>query len=358
MVTNRRAELQLSGEKMQLSSFSRRASRHALLVSCALALAACGGGGDGGAGTDSNTGAPPAGSGRSGTMVYSSINKILSVNMATGATRTLSTLDYVLSYVGAGVGPDGDVALAYNSSSTGPTSEFTILKADGSTQTSPRLPYMIEGPPKFSPDGTQLAFTVSTRAASGSGRSYATQVVSTGGENLYYYDNYDRPNWTPDGRLVMISQDGKLDLYVTPVKDTDPLQRIPNSSNIGSFSIHPDGTKIAFARGAGNGAPRHIYVMNFDGTNTSQVTTSAASSEETRVVYSPNGKELLITSYGCIGVSDNGMGTGDLDRDLIHLISADSRMVDIRSLANSGASSRLLDENGSTRCTGVTPGWR
>jgi WD40-like Beta Propeller Repeat len=341
---------------MQFSNSSWRVTRCAVWFSTAMALASCGGGG--GTAGDSNPSAPPAGADRSGTMVYSSINKILSVNMATGATRVLSTLDYKLSYVGAGVAPNGEVALAYNSSNIGPNSEFTIVRPDGSTQTSPRLPYMIEGPPKFSPDGTQLAFTVSVRASSGSGRSYATQVVSKAGASLYYYDDHDRPNWTPDGRLVMISRDGKLDLYVTPVKSADPIQRIPNSSNIGSFSIHPDGSKIAFARGAGNGAPRHIYVMNFDGSNTSQVTTSSASSEETRAVYSPNGKELLITSYGCIGVSDSGMGTGDVDRDLIHVIAADSRMVDIRSLANSGASSRLLDENGSTRCTNVTPGWR
>jgi Tol biopolymer transport system component len=338
---------------MQLSFVAGRA-RCGALIALIVMLSSCGGGGGGDSSGGTNPSTPPAGTDRSGVMVYTSINKTNAVNMANGTTRLLFTPDLSRSYVGAGVGPNGEMAVAYNSSTTGPTSELTILKADGSTEISKRLNYTIQGQPKFSPDGSKLAFTAGVYT-SGKLR-YFTQVISRAGEELFYFNDLDRPGWTPDGRLIFISEDGKLDLYVTKADFLQQLTLIPNSSNIGSFSVHPDGTKIAFSRGVG-GAARHIYVMNFDGSNTTQITTSS-NSEETRVLYSPNGKELLVTSYGCIGVSDSGLSSGDVNRDLIHVIPADSRMLDIRGLANSGASSRLLDEAGATRCTDASPSWR
>lgn len=334
-------------------SFVLQATRRWVCIALALSAAACGGGG-GDAGDGSGPGTPPAGSERTGLLVYTSINKVLGVDMATGSTATLFTTDYDRSYVGTGVGPNGELAVAYNSSTTGPTSDLTILKPDGSTEISMDLSYTIEGQPKFSPDGTKIAFT--SGVYKGGKLTYFTQVVSREGEDLYYFSGLNRPGWMPDGRLVMISDDGNLDLYVSGKSYLDPVTLIPNSSDIGSFSVHPDGTKIAFSRGLGDGA-RHIYVMNIDGSNTAQVTTSD-SSEETRVLYSPSGNELLVTSYGCIGVSDSGLTAGDTERDLIHVIPADSRMLDIRSLVTSGASSRLLDEAGTTRCTNGSPSWR
>jgi Tol biopolymer transport system component len=338
---------------MQLS-FVFRAARRSAWLALAILLSACGGGGGGDSGSGSGGGPPPASSGRTGQMVYLKINQVLAVNMAAGTTRTLFAPDLNRSYVGTGVGPNGELAVAYNSSTTGPTSTLTILKPDGTTEVSTTYSYLIKGQPKFSPDGSKLAFTAGVYE--GGSIRYFTQMVSRSGEELFYFDNLDRPGWTPDGRLIMISEDGNLDLYLSAATLPGPLTLIPNSSNIGSFSVHPDGTKIAFSRGVG-GAARHIYVMNIDGTATAQVTTSY-NSEEAWVGFSPNGAELLLTSAGCISASASGETAGDVDRDLIHLIPADSRMLDIRGLANSGASTRLLDESGSTRCADSSPSWR
>ena len=338
---------------MQLSFITRAACRCAC-AALAVLLVSCGGGGGGGGDSTPGAGGGPAGSGRTGLMTYLRINKVLAVDMAAGTTRTLFAPDLNRSYVATGVGPNGELAVAYNSSTTGPTSTLTILKPDGTTEVSTKYSYLIKGQPKFSPDGSKLAFTAGVYQ-NGSIR-YFTQMVARSGAELYYFNSFDRPGWTPDGRLIMISEDGKLDLYLSAAVPTDPLTLIPNSSNIGSFSVHPDGKKIAFSRGVG-GAARHIYIMNIDGTGTAQVTTSY-NSEEAWVAFSPSGAELLLTSSGCISASDSGETAGDVDRDLIHIISADARVLDIRGLANSGASTRLLDETGSTRCTDTNPSWR
>lgn len=317
-------------------------------------LMACGGGGGGTSGTAAVPTPPPSSStARTGQLVYTSITKTLGVNMATAQTRTVFTDDRSLSYIGAGVGPNGEVALAFNSSTTGTTSKLSILKPDGSLEKSVNFNYTIEGAPKFSRDGSQLAFTAGTRT--GSTQNYVAQVVSRNGESLYFFRNYARPDWMPDGRLVIANlADGQL--YLTGASYQDPLALIPNSLGAGLFSLNPAGTKIAFVRRASDGAPRHIYAMDLNGSGTRQVTTSD-NSEETRAVFSPDGKELLVTSYGCISVTDT-MGAGDVDRDLIHVIPSDAQMLNIRGLRNSGADSRLLDEAGQTRCTGGAVSWR
>ncbi len=336
------------------STVRRRWLAHLVRVpALVVVLAACAQVRAGGSGSESESDAG-AGSRRSGFMVYTSVNKTLRVNMATGETSTLFTTDLNLSFVGTGVGPNGEVAVAYNTSTTGSTSRLTVLRPDGSTERSTTFDYTIEGPPRFSPDGTKIAFRAGSR--SGATLSYFTQVVSREGESLYFFKQRTRPGWMPDGRLVLASEDGKADLSISGQTPQEPLTAIPNSSNTASFSVHPNGKSIAFSRGL-NGGARHIYVMNLDGSETEQVTTSTAS-EENRVVFSPDGNELLVTTAGCLAVTDTGQSAGDVDRDLIHVIAASSRMVDIRGLVTSGASSRLLDASGATRCSNNSPSWR
>jgi Tol biopolymer transport system component len=341
------------GIQMSVIQMIQREVRLAWLAMLTVTLMACGGGGGGAAGTAAVPTPPGGNAARTGLLVYTSITKTLGVNMASAQTRTIFTDDRSLSYVGAGVGPNGEVALAFNSSTTGSTSKLNILKPDGSLEKSVSFNYTIEGAPKFSSDGSQLAFTAGSRTAGT--LNYFAQVVSRGGESLYFFRNYSRPDWMPDGRLVIANlNDGQL--YLTGVSYQDPLTLIPNSLGAGLFSLNPAGTKIAFVRRASDGAPRHIYAMDLNGSGTRQVTTSD-NSEETRAVFSPDGKELLVTSYGCISVSDT-MGAGDIDRDLIHIIPSDAQMLNIRGLRNSGAASRLLDEAGQTRCTGGAVSWR
>jgi Tol biopolymer transport system component len=333
---------------MTTSSLSLRSALMALLMS---SLAACGGGGSSGtapAQTPPVSGTPNAS--RSGTLVYSYINKVYAVDMKTGLTRTLLTLDYVLSFVGAGVGPNGEFALAYNSSTTGPTSRLIILKADGTVESNTALNYTIQGQPRFSADGSKIAFLAGVYK--GGVLDYSAQVVARTGENLYYYGAYEVPFWLPDGRLVLSRSDG---LYVNSADINVAPTLIPNSQNISRFAVSPDGTKIAFVPSAATNAPRHVYMMGIDGSATRQITTST-NSEETKVVFSPDGKELLLTSYGCITVGPV-TAVGSIDDDLMHVIPADSSLIPIADIRNI-ATTALKSESGQARCTSGTLSWR
>jgi Tol biopolymer transport system component len=321
-----------------------------IAATLAATLLACGGGGGGGAPATANNGSSNLSLG--GTAIYSYISTLYAVNMQTGATRTLLKLDLNFSYVGAGVGPAGEFVVAYNNGTTGPTSTILILKPDGSEERRFRLNYTIQGAPQFSPDGTQIAFLAGVYQGS-SGLDYFAQVVSRTGESLFFYGDYEVPRWLPGGRLVLSDRNG---LYVdaAPSDLNSVPSAIPNSQNISRFALSPDGNSIAFVRSAATGAPRHIYMMNIDGSGTRQVTTSA-NSEETNMVFSPDGKYLLIRSSGCITVGSS-TGVGSVDDDLMHVIPADSTMLNIESIRNQ-APTALRDEQGQGRCTSGTISW-
>lgn len=321
-------------------------------------LAACGGGGGGGdpapaAGT-TPTPAPAANAKRTGSMVYAFIDKVYVVDMATGNSRVLLTQDYKESYAGAAVAPGGEVAVAFNGSVPGSGSRVTILKPDGSTELSTKYTYSVEGQPKFSKDGSKLAFPV--RAGLGSSAADFVQVVARDGKELYFFRNYTNPDWTPDGRLVMYNR-ADANLYLSSLPGVGPVSLIANSKNAVRHSVSPDGTRIATVRQAATaGNPRRVYMMNLDGSSERQVTTSTYG-EQTRVVFSPDGKELLVTSYGCVAVSSTGLGAGSVDDDLIHVIPADGPLIDMPGDRNSDTT-RLLNESGAGRCTAGPPSWR
>jgi WD40-like Beta Propeller Repeat len=294
---------------------------------------------------------------RTGTLTYVHINKLLAVNMTNGSTKTLADLVTVgssRSYAGATVGPAQEFVLSYNTDAPlSNTAWVTILKPDGSQEADIRLRYMLNGPPVISPDGTKIAVDASTYPGSLPTRKYL-QVMSRSGQALYFYADYRYPQWMPDGRLLMQGANG---LYVAGTDINIAPVLIPNSNNIANHSISPDGKQIAFARRARAGAPLHIYIMNIDGSGTRQVTTSADGGQ-TNVQFSPDGKNLMVTTSGCISVFDSyPYVTGQVDEDLIHVIPASSSMVDLlqsRRLAGTA----LQREDGLGRCTAGTLSWR
>jgi WD40 repeat protein len=324
-----------------------------LPIAIAFALVGCGGG-DGALGT----GDPPSSSvPRTGTMTYVHINKLLAVDMTNGRTKQLSDLINFSSnraFAGATVGPAREFALSYNTDT--PLSNIAwlvILKPDGTQEADIRLSYMVNGPPVISPDGTKMAFDASSYPGSLPTRKFL-QVVSRSGQALLFYSNYRYPQWMPDGRLLLQGANG---LYLSNAVIGNVPVLIPNSDNIANHSISPDGKQIAFARQTANGSPLHIYIMNIDGSGTRQVTNSTDGGQ-TNVLFSPDGKNLMVTTSGCISVFDSyPYVTGNVDEDLIHVIPTSASMLNIlesRRLAGTA----LQREDGLGRCTAGTLSWR
>jgi Tol biopolymer transport system component len=140
-------------------------------------------------------------------VVYTYINKLYAVNMATGQTRKLLDLNLDRSYAGAAVGPAGEFAVAYSSrQALSNTSWLTILKTDGSEERTTQFGHTIQGWPMFSPDGSKIAFTAGVYE--GWAINTSAQEVSRAGESLLFYGDYATPQWMPDGGLLLFGMGG------------------------------------------------------------------------------------------------------------------------------------------------------
>jgi WD40-like Beta Propeller Repeat len=316
----------------------------ALAAGVVVTIAACGGGGGGGGATP-GPGGPPAGA--AGLVVYSYLTDQLGVDMSTGRTSTLVKGDVNLYFAGIGIGPGREVALAYNSSLIGPNSTLTVRLPDGSLVFERKFGHTIENAPKFSADGSKIAYV--GRGSSGA-RLYFVEVLDRSGNRVDYFEDFDQFDWLPDARLV-VRDPATRELYASSKVDPNFVDFIPNTERTSWFSISPDGSKLAASRSGVPNAPRRIYMMNLDGSGLRQVTTSDR--EETRVVFSPSGQQLLVTSYGCSSTTG-----GSVDEDLLHVISATATApIEIATNVNS-APTRLADEQGRGRCSSFTLLWR
>lgn len=334
-----------------------KSSLSAIAQAAVLALMAFGGGGGGSEAAPGGT-PPAANTSRSGTMVYSYISELLAVDMSSGKTRLLAKLSALGSnreFAGASVGPAGEFAMSQNTATPlSNTGWIVILKPDGSEERSLSLKYMFNGRPVISSDGSQIAFSASFYNSNTLQTNKFTQVVSrTDGKALFFYPNYGYPLWMPDGQLLVNGMDG---LYIAEAKISGKVVLIPNSQNFNDYALSPDGKKIAFVRSTAAGVPRHVYIMNIDGSSTRQVTASKTS-EETSVRFSPDGNSLMVTTSGCIAVFDSyPYSIGSVDNDLIHVIPAGSSLLDILETRNLSATA-LQRENGLGRCTAGTLSW-
>jgi WD40-like Beta Propeller Repeat/ZU5 domain len=95
---------------------------------------------------------------------------------------------------------------------------------------------------------------------------------------------WERPTWTPDGRIVAAGLFGNPGLYISDVALTKLTRFDPNLDRPRWPCVSPDGTQVAFQLAS------HISLMNLDGTNLRQVTTSTYN--ETQPFFSPDGKWL------------------------------------------------------------------
>jgi Tol biopolymer transport system component len=321
-------------------------------VTISLALAACGGGGGGdGAAIDPVTGGPagggPAGGAqRSGKMAYFFNNKIYSVDMATGLSRqladTLST-----SYVAHSLTPTGGLATTFHDVLS-PNSTLYIYKPDGSFDKGLGYKFGIVSEPSFSPDGQTIAMTAYTRSdVFNSPRVY--QTVFSDRNGVVQEDAIGVVTdigWLPDGRAIYKSALGLI-IFKLPfnAESNASAVLVPNTKDASTFSVSPDGSKIAFIAKTSSITPSHVFTVNIDGSDRRQVTDSRDQGE-VQVTFSPNGKELLIGTGLCSFIFFTGQ--------YIQVVPADGNMLDV----TDGPSPYKLKIDGQTACTNTKMSWR
>lgn len=166
--------------------------------------------------------------------------------------------------------------------------EIYVADYDAGTVTQVTKHGSISIKPKFSPDGTRIAYL-----------SYKDRFPF-----LYVYDRRTgvsaplskrvglnhAPAWAPDGLslALCLSKDGNTEIYVKNADGTNERRLTNNRSSDTSPTFSPDGARIAFVSDR-MGRPQ-IFAMNADGSSVRRLSYQGGSAYDP--VWSPDGKTI------------------------------------------------------------------
>jgi Tol biopolymer transport system component len=328
------------------ASFAR-AARLCVLVALAATLSACGGGGSGGDGgggtsgsgsggtTGTSTGGSSGGStgdttggstggttgtstggtsgggssGGSGGTPPPTLNNGLSGKLyfqdaATGGNSSYHELDLATGVLTtlridtSGTVPSNDATLFAtweNDPVDDPQDldhdELDLFQPDGRTVARFVKAGSLGGAYKISPDKTKVIASYYTDNDSTIYIPTVFDLTSNPiGKALASFRDYTAWEWLPDGRLLLAKGDS---IYIVPGDLSAPqlLKQFPNDTPA-FLSASPDGTQLAFDLGDAGVLKNHVWLMNIDGSNARQLTTSGLN--EDGATWSPDGKYIAV----------------------------------------------------------------
>ncbi len=125
--------------------------------------------------------------------------------------------------------------------------------------------------------------------------------MDANGDNLAQLTNHpasdENPACSPDGRRIAFrsERDGTRDLYVMDRHGDNVIRLTSDNSREGRPSWSPDGTRIAFAAFRFHVLNSEIYVMDADGENEINLTKHKWS--DARASWSPDGSKIAFVSF-------------------------------------------------------------
>jgi TolB protein len=176
------------------------------------------------------------------------------------------------------------------------TSEIYVMNADGSGQKRLTANDAEDWAPRFSPDGTRVAFGSSNVQPGWDFDVFVMNADGTGLIDLTPGAGRDfAPDWSPDGaRLVFSSDDGgDYDLYVVGADGTGLAKVLDGPYDDSAPRWSPDGELIAFHVYVPFLGQPEIYTVRPDGSQPKRLTSHL--SWDCCAAWSPDGKRLLYT---------------------------------------------------------------
>jgi len=225
-------------------------------------------------------------------------NQICLINADGTGLRRLTTDDTRQHYYPS-ISPDGDsvVYAAFREPNIYEIYEMDIATGI-TTQLTDRLGNL--NGPEISPDGTTIAFKLSTL------NSNQIWLMDRDGKNPRSIPNASGwdPTWSPDGASILFASDmqGLIQLYKIKL-DGSELQKVSDLPAIrGRSDWSPDGVFIVTY--SGEPWKRDVYIMNSDGSNARRLTPTGGNSQGPSI--SPDGQWVAFTSYFDRYGNDNG----------------------------------------------------
>ena len=171
-----------------------------------------------------------------------------------------------------------------------------------------------EGAPRWSPDGTKIAFE---RNLEKDIQKYQLFIMNADGTNQQQLTHSDEgkkngaPAWSPDGRHLAFksNRSGRLEIHVMDLQTLQVTQLTGIEEESGSYTPDwsPDGEEIVYGRFVDRGktglSHKNIWIMSADGQNQRPLLPDPVADEKTSVfrdgpLWFPDGKRILIYEDG------------------------------------------------------------